>query len=328
MLNGEERLLGDTPTWNWQQGAMAQWWPTVSDEVVFNTMNHQCLGAKRVRLDGTVVKEYDYPIQALSPEGSGFISLNYRRLARLRPDYGYDVDVENFYADMPDDQDGLWLVNADTGEANLIITLEQLKRHQPREEMAGCQHKVNHVMFSPSGKRFVFMHRWTGKNGKFSRLYTANKDGSELYLLADERMISHYAWRDDGNLLAWARKNGEDHFYLFRDQSSHYEMVGKDILDVNGDGHPSYSPDRRWIVVDTYPGRDRKQSLFLYDTKNNKIHLIGRFLLPWKYRGVNRCDLHPRWSRDGLSIAIDSLHEGHRGLYTLDVSKVVIMAGS
>ncbi|MFQ5444658.1 MAG: hypothetical protein ACE5EK_08575 [Nitrospinales bacterium] len=36
------------------------------------------------------------PVQAVSPKGNCIISLNYRRLASLRPDYGYTQEVKNF----------------------------------------------------------------------------------------------------------------------------------------------------------------------------------------------------------------------------------------
>lgn len=302
---------------------MTQWWPDSSYEIIFNTLRYNLLIAKRMTLNGEVVREYNFPVQTVSSDSTSFISLNYRRLARLRPDYGYDVEVSNFHPYMGDDQDGLWIVNSETGRGNLIISLEILKAFQARQEMKNSEHKVNHVMFSPVGKRIIFMHRWIGASGKFSRLITANLDGSDLFLLADDRMVSHYAWQDDEHVLAWARMNGEDHFYLYTDQTDEFKIIGGGLLDVYGDGHPSYSPDKRWIVIDTYPGRDRRMALLIYDTKKNSIYEIGRFISAWKYRNEYRCDLHPRWSRDGLSIAIDSTHEGNRGLYLIDVSKIV-----
>ena len=36
-----------------------------------------------------------------------------------------------------------------------------------------------------------------------------------------------------------------------------------------------------------------------------------------------RCDLHPRFSRDGRRVVIDAPHEGGRQLFLLDVSAIV-----
>ncbi|GAJ19102.1 unnamed protein product, partial [marine sediment metagenome] len=37
-----------------------------------------------------------------------------------------------------------------------------------------------------------------------SRLVTANIDGSEPYILADDDMVSHCAWKNSSQIIAWA----------------------------------------------------------------------------------------------------------------------------
>ena len=37
-----------------------------------------------------------------------------------------------------------------------------------------------------------------------------------------------------------------------------------------------------------------------------------------------RCDPHPRWNRQGTQVCFDSLHEGHRQVYVMDVSEVTV----
>ena len=40
-------------------------------------------------------------------------------------------------------------------------------------------------------------------------------------------------------------------------------------------------------------------------------------------QGEIRCDFHPRWDRTGQQLCIDSVHEGFRGIYLLDVRAVL-----
>ncbi len=95
-------------------------------------------------------------------------------------------------------------------------------------------------------------------------------------------------------------------------------MVGEGVL--TRDGHCSYAPSRRWILNDTYPDERRLQHLMLYHPFEKRRVDLGAFYLPPQLTGPVRCDLHPRWSRDGTQVCIDSAHEGTRQVYVVDVS--------
>lgn len=321
----KESLIGTSDTWNWQQGSMAQWLPGNKNlRVVFNTTEDGILGCRVVELERVAERFIPWPIQTLHPAGHEALTLNYRRLDRLRPDYGYSVKVRNFSSTQDLDEDGIWRVDLDKGTGILVISISDLACHEPIPEMKDAQHKVNHLIYSPSGERFVFLYRFIGNKGKFSRLCVARSDGSDLWLLMDARMVSHYHWRDDNHLLVWGRTRGKgDHYYLVDVNTRKTEIIGEGILDRYGDGHCSFSPDGRWIVTDTYPDRARQQRLLLFDTLQENCVMIGRFFSPWNFLDSHRCDLHPRWSPDGQWISIDSAHEGIRRTYFVDVSKIV-----
>lgn len=322
--DGSEEVMGETLAWNFQQGAMTQWTPDNAPGVlVFNDIENENIVSVWVDSEGNNIK-IPWPVQVVHPQGNKALSLNYRRLARLRPDYGYKMAVKNFAENQPLDQDGIWEIDLNSGNGQLIISLSELINIQPRPEMEGAEHKVNHILYSPLGTRFVFMHRWLGKVGKFSRLYVANSHDISLRILLDDRMVSHYSWEDEDHLVAWARHSSEgDRYYRINVVTGSLEVVGKDVLDVLGDGHPSFSPDRRWIITDSYPDRRRQRHLLLFDRQNEKVISLGRFLAPWRYDGEERTDLHPRWSPDGTKISIDSSHSGIRRNYILNVTKLI-----
>lgn len=318
-------IVDETIAFNFQQGAMLRWLNEKNYYCIYNTVKDGNLVAKiKNAISGKEIKVIPMPIQTVNSEGIEALTLNYKRLDKIRPEYGYGVNVKNFSPDMPCEKDGIWRIALTTAKSELIISLAELIGLNHSKTMDNSQHKVNHMMYSPSGKRFVFMHRWIGPYGRFSRLYTANTDGSIIYCLADNKIISHYFWLNDENLIAWARKEPMgDKYFLFKDKSNEFKPIGKGVLDIYGDGHPSVHPNREWIITDTSPNKARIAELILFNLKTVEKIIVGRFLVPWKYDGAYRCDLHPRWSPDGTKLSIDSVHEGFRNSYIVDVSELI-----
>jgi hypothetical protein len=204
-----------------------------------------------------------------------------------------------------------------------VLAIRQIAQVRRRPSMDGVRHWLNHLQFSPDDRRFVFLHRWRRADGAwYTQMLTAAPDGTEPGCVADDEMVSHFDWRDPMRLLAWARQPvWGNRYYLFTDRDGKAEPVGTDVLPT--DGHCSYSPDGRWVLTDTYPDAAHQRTLLLYDpTKNHRID-IGRFYSPPELSSELRCDLHPRWSRDGRQVCIDSAHTGERQMYVLDVAELV-----
>lgn len=59
--------------------------------------------------------------------------------------------------------------------------------------------------------------------------------------------------------------------------------------------------------------------LFLYDMQTGVRHDLGSFHADPALSKENRCDLHPRWSRDGSQVCIDSVQGEGRQMYIVDV---------
>jgi hypothetical protein len=169
--------------------------------------------------------------------------------------------------------------------------------------------------------RLLARHYGAGDAG-LTRLGTARPDGTQIAILADEEVVSHFDWRDADHVLAWARYRGADGFFLFEDQTGRGRLV--DSAAMPRDGHCSYSPDeeRRWILNDTLPDEDDHRELYLYDTRTQRRTDLGRFYSPPELMADFRCDLHPRWSRDGRQVCIDSSHERSRQLYVVDLGGI------
>lgn len=342
---GRFEPFAETSAWCWQTGCMLQWLPGPGRRVIYNVREEGRFAAAIHDLDSGARRTLPRPIFCVTPDGRTALSLNFSRLARYRPGYGYEGVPDPFERELVPGGDGVWRMDLATGREDLVLPLTVLASVEPEEDMAGVAHRVNHIQIDPTGARFAVLHRYMRRDGKghHTRLFTADLDGSRLCLLNPNRKTSHYDWRDADHLLAWARLPGAaagEHYILFTDRSREAAVVA-DGLFPEGDGHCSYSPDRRTVVTDSYPlagsGNRRVselpppaagsppvpqfRALMLYDPAANRRTDVGRFLVPPGYGGDIRCDLHPRWSRDGRQICFDSVHEGTRQMYVVDVGR-------
>lgn len=315
-------VLAETSAWCWQQGCMLQWLP--SGEILYNTRLDNRFVAVVLDPDSGKSRVLPRAVYAVDVAGTTAACVNFSRLHDNRPGYGYAGVADPWRDESAPHDDGIYIMNLATGENELKISLAEIVASLTDGRGGHGAHWFNHLQFTPGGERFVFLHRWMEPGlGRLTRMFTASRDGSEVFLLADDGMVSHFDWRDDEHLLAWAHQSGRgDRYFLFRDRGCEVQAVGEGVL--TEDGHCSYSPDREWILSDTYPDpASGIRTLFLFHPRSGRRIDVGRFYGPKPRDTSYRCDLHPRWSRCGRRVCIDSIHEGDRKMYVLDVSAIV-----
>lgn len=318
--------IGATKAWNWQQGCMLQWVPGSDREVIWNTRNDREKRFESVVLDIKSGKKrvLPHPVYALSPDGRWAIYPDFRRLNDTRPGYGY-AGLPDPNANVLEPKDaGLWRMDLATGRTELLLSFARIAAlENPHEDMRGCKHWFNHLLYNTDGSRFTFLHRWRGerhKNSWSTRMITADQEGKDLFVIDPYGRTSHFIWRDPSHILAWAwHPSHKDAFYLLEDKTGKAEIVGKDAMTRNG--HCTYLPGNRWILNDAYPDKERNQPLYLYEVATGRVVDLGRFHSPKEYTGEWRCDLHPRFSPDGNKITIDSPHGGGgRQIYLINIT--------
>lgn len=312
------RELGRSLTWNWQQGAMLQWLPGTSSVVLYNDLIDGDLRTRLVDLSGVQVAEWDRPVQAISPTGESAVSLNYLRLSELRPEYGYRVSAANFSADTPESDDGLWAIDPKSGRSELVASLARLAAIDSDASMRGAKHKVNHALYSPGGSRIVFLHRWFAPDGRRSRLMVADVASWNVRAVHLSRVISHYYWLNEAELICWCRgTDGVDAYHRIDVVAGSVTRWQPESLSRWGDGHPSTADGGTTIFTDTYPDSRRFQRLLRIRVDEPQPTEIARFRAPWRFDGFTRCDLHPRVHPNGQLVCIDSAHSGTRRVYVV-----------
>ncbi len=316
--------FAESTAWCWQQGNMLQWLPGSDTEVIYNARE----GNRYISVIQDVFtgekRTLPRPVYTVSEDGKSAVTVNFARVGETRPGYGYNGIPDPGADQLHPDGDGIWSLDLVTGESRLIVTLDQIAAYRADDTMDKGKHWFNHLLFNPDGTRFIFLHRWHRETGRgwYTRGFTVQPDGEDLFLFNDHRMVSHFIWRDPQHLLAWSRElDSGNKFHLYEDMTDNVTVIGEEVL--TQDGHCTYSPCGRWILTDTYPDRERMQSLMLYRPEDDTIVTLGRFYQEPVDDIQLRCDLHPRWSRDGNYICIDSKWSGQRQMYLLDVTEIM-----
>lgn len=317
----KETVLTYTHVWNSQQGCMLQWLgPDFSTRILFNDFRDGQYCSVIYSLQDKTEKVLQKPVYTVSADGKTAITLDFSRLNTFRPGYGYcnlkDETAQERYPDSP----CMWRLDIENNTAvALSIHYKTLAELEPQDSMQAGYHKVNHIMLNPSADRFMFIHRWIVNGVTHHRLLTCNTDGSDLYILLADGMVSHNNWKDDETIISYcySREDG-DGYHILHDKTQQRELIGAGILTV--DGHPSYSPDGKYIITDAYPDFKRKQSLYLIRMEDGKVRRLGSIYSNFKYRNEVRCDLHPRWNHNSAEICFDGSPTAKRQVYILPVN--------
>lgn len=309
-------IIAQTNSWNVQQGCMLQWLgPDFSTKIIYNDFRNGKYCSIILDIKTKKEKVIEMPIYSVSHDGRFALTLDFSRLHRLRKGYGYSNIPESTSKEKCPDKPCIWYVDLKSYEIKPLLKYTDFANFETKHEMINAEHKVNHIMINPSGDRCMVLHRWFNGSRKYTRLVTVNIDGTEMYNLSDDDMVSHCCWKNDVEILAYGRKkNLGNGYYLMKDRTNKFKRIWNEI---SSDGHPSYSPDGKLIVTDTYPDRARMGTIYLSD--GFKVNKLARVFAPFKYDNDVRCDLHPRWSNFSDKICIDSVFEGRRALYVINL---------
>lgn len=299
---------------------MLQWRPGHDDEIVWNDRDGDHYVSHVMNIKTGAKRTLPMPIYSISPDGKTAVVPDYPRITR--EGYCY-IGIEDPRKDVltPDDS-GIWRMDMDTGEHELIVTFAQTYAIPCpyHDKVAG--HWFNHLLWNTDGSRFCFLDR---DGYFFTRLFAASPDGSDLRPVEEYGGASHFIWKDPEHILCWSyhHPTKKEGFYLYHDGDGPDALIGEGKMVENG--HCTYLPDTDWVLNDTYcGGEDRGQELFLYHVPTDRRVDLGRFPSPEGYDGEWRCDLHPRPSRDGKKVLFDSAHGGAgRQLWLVDISEVV-----
>lgn len=357
--DGAWHPVGRTAAFNWQQGAMLQWLgPDFQNRIICNVRRENRFVSVVFDLAAGTARELDFPVYAVHPGGAFALGVNFERFFFFRGGYNYQGIIRPEWNVPLHPDDGIFHVDIATGRSRLLIPTTAAAGFLARNP-TGEMHWLEHMMWNPSGSRFLFLHRHGNGDQFTTELFSADQDGGNLHRFPGADLYSHAGWRGDHEFVIFAaRRNRVYQAYLqqgrknavwsrpiraavqwarqhllsprdFKRMTHGFYYLLHDRSDdcrqvgaecLRDDGHPTWTRDGRFMLTDTYADESGYRHLRIYNDQTGRLHDLGRFFSPYNCCGF-RCDLHPRFSCDERQVIIDSAHTGRRQMLVLAIDR-------
>lgn len=343
--------IGETHAWNFQEGCRLQWMS--NDEVIYNDRQDDHYISIEYDIKSKKKTIYDVPVYSLDRKNRRALTYNFNR---NRYSYAHDESEEKTdYA-----KDGIFILDLNDNSTKLLISLENLATangtmglnnwvehcsfnpdgsrfcffHRWNDENGLMQ--TNFCVSDLDGKYNVVI-----KKGFCSHFGWKNNDVLTAWARLP-RGINKVQQNQSAIVKKFYSFALKIYHLLIHDNSIKQKLTNDAyiVFDFNNDtknkipnpdfvsdGHCTWDGDKHIMLTDTYPDSDNLRSLMLYSENDNQVYLLGKFFSypdirdkeKYSLAGI-RCDLHPKWSYDHKKVYFDSTHEGHRGLYRVDIS--------
>lgn len=315
MDTGKEKVIGKTTAWNWQQGSRLRWVPNRQYYVMYNDYADNRFITKLVNISNGDIGIVQWPLYDIDCNGKFGLTLDFLRLGIMRPGYGYTNLSYSEPKSLNDE--GISIVDIVQKTTKRIITYELISEVMGDNEKT-IHYKnsyINHLSFSPSGKKFLFFWIQIAENNIHqANLLVYDIEKTELTALEKELSVSHYDWIDDESIVVTAYdKNRTCRYYIYNVNGERQDFM-HDIL--AGDGHPTWIGNDD-IITDTYVDKNGYQKLLHINLKEEKVEQLVDIYSSYKHYGEKRCDLHPRVNMDTFDICFDADVKGYRKIYLL-----------
>ena len=326
------RSICTTTAWGFQTAAKQQWGRT-DRYLYFNGRRDGKPVGVRYDLEAGPATRVDGPVWAVAPDESYALSPCLVCANLTQPGYGVSVAPQDQIAntELATPDDGFFRVDLESGKNELLVSLADVWEVLPnKEELRDKVLYAFHVKINPQGTRVMLVVRAKPTEGKYHpMLLTCRPDGSALKIVLPSTRwrkpssANHPVWHPNGEriLMNVGMADGRK-FALIDPDTGGIETL---IDEPEGVGHPTLTPDGRYLVTDTYerpPGRQRGTVRWV-DLQAGSWRDLCTMGSPAPgtadaYELSRRIDLHPVLDRQGRRICFAAAPRGRRQLFIAD----------
>ena len=345
---GTEKTVASTCGFEQQMGANINWGAD-DQQLIFNDVDPRTWDVYAVNLNPHTGerRKLDYGVYHVSPDGLEACTGNPACKWRTQPGYGVLIPEEKTpVVSIQSEDEGLFVTDTQTGRGKLLLSMREIfetcftRSYIEEHKQGECY--LFHSKYSPSGTKIMFTTRWIDpryhghKNAiatgqiRFN-VFTCNRDGSNLQLtIGQEHWINgghHTTWHPSENYLTMNIRKDWDMMYFAR-ASLDGKRVEKVLANVQGTGHPTFHPNGKFILTDTYTseyidygdGTTPIRLIWLEDGQEEIILRINTYAPAQAISAVLRVDPHPAWDRTNRYVAVNCLMGGTRRVLVMDMA--------
>lgn len=304
-LKNKKKVI-ETHAWNSQLGSRLMWSHSENDVLFYLDLENGHLVTKKVNIVTGDVLTYPFQSFCLDVNDKGFYGLDYGRLYKSRPGYGYinNPTISSI------NNDGLLYYSISRKEEEVIVSYKEMFDFLNLDPIGLSDIRLNHIQMNYDGTRIIFLLRYQIGRDSFSHMIMLDTTNSSLLALPFGPHISHACWMNNNEIVLWAKHLSKKEPAFYKYNINHDSI---NLLDIKRDGHP-YKIDENKFICDTYNNSARQRELFVYNLNDHSKQFLGKFFTGFKYSGSKRCDLHPRINRKRDKFIIDVSYTGKRNI--------------
>jgi hypothetical protein len=349
--------IDETSSWSWEQGARLQWMN--ENEFIYNKSIKNNPSSVIYNIKSRSKKTLNSCIYSINKNGS-ILSMNYSRIFKLWKSYGYN-NINSLNIDInekkPDD-DGIFLSDFNNNK-ELILSIKKAVNLCNLENI-NKDFFLCHPTFNPKGDKFISLLRFFNVSGSLTTYLICTDIHKKNNIILAREKVSHFEWINDNEIIVWCRNLNQKiiklrnnsflekkvfpiirkvlnfsnvniknkilkNDYHLIDINNHHKLKKLNNKLLNEDGHPQISPDKNFIITDTYADKNGYMKLLLLHRSTEKVYVLGEFkVAEYLIKNNLKYDLHPRWDNSGSLINIDSSHVGSRQNFVLSIEKLLL----